>query len=219
MKPIDFAGLFELAGTELQARIARAVSYRHPGGVGDAREDIIREYLTEVLPPRFSVDKGKIFDSRGLLSKEFDAVISERDEAVPLMTLAGRQMIPVESVYGVIEVKSHLNQGAYTKFVEAVVELDEMLRFYTPLQTEFEKDTAQRLTDGLPVQDETFGSIWSAIVAFSAPNAQTIVEYLQNSAEGFVFLCVPGRELIIRTPNSSGFASMEYGLKSLPLAV
>ena len=40
----------------------------HPTGIVDAQEDAVRQYLQGVLPTRFSVDRGKIFDSEGRLS-------------------------------------------------------------------------------------------------------------------------------------------------------
>lgn len=72
MDAIKFPEFLESAGKELQARIERAGFYKHPTGIGDAREDVIRDYLQAVLPPRFSVDRGKVFDSEGRLSREFD---------------------------------------------------------------------------------------------------------------------------------------------------
>jgi len=60
MDSLDFAALLEAAGREFDARIQRAGFYQHPSGVGDAREDVVREYLQDVLSRRFAVERGKI---------------------------------------------------------------------------------------------------------------------------------------------------------------
>ena len=85
MDKIDFKTFWESTGEEFQARLERASYYKHPTGTGDAREDAVREYLKEILPPRFCVDRGKIFDSQGRLSKEFDVIISESIHVAPAM--------------------------------------------------------------------------------------------------------------------------------------
>jgi len=60
MDSLDFAALLEAAGREFDARIQRAGFYQHPSGVGGAREDVVREYLQDVLSRRFAVERGKI---------------------------------------------------------------------------------------------------------------------------------------------------------------
>src|SRR6266540_5186972 len=83
MDKLDFPSFLETMGCEFEARIQRARFYQHPTGIGDAREDTVRQYLQDVLPPRFSVDRGKIFDSEGNLSSEFDIIIAEARDVAP----------------------------------------------------------------------------------------------------------------------------------------
>jgi hypothetical protein len=218
MNKLDFPEFLESAGKEFQARIERAAFYQHPTGIGDAREDVVRQYLQGVLPPRFSVDRGKIFDSEGHLSREFDVIISEAHDVAPAMSLAGRRIVPVEAVYGVLEVKSLLDRDGYDSFIDAVVELDEMRRYYEPLYRILTSD-AETLQAGLSPQDNAAGKIWSGIIAFDAPGGETLADYLTRHCEGFWFICIPGRELASRWTTPRGFFGAPYGLKSLPLAV
>ena len=47
----------------------------HPGELGTAREQIIREFLTAHLPKRFDVSTGFVFDCNGLISRQLDIVV------------------------------------------------------------------------------------------------------------------------------------------------
>ena len=218
MDRLDFPTFLEAAGKEFQARIERAAFYQHPTGIGDAREDVVREYLQEVLTPRFAVDRGRIFDSEGHLSREFDVIISEAHDVAPVMSLAGRRIVPVEAVYGVLEVKSVLGGDGYDSFIKAVTDLDEMRRYYRALQP-FPWITSDLLKAGISVQDQTAGRIWSGIIAFDAPRGSTLADYFARRCDGFWFMCVPGREFVCLWMNPPGCVGAPYGLKSLPLAV
>lgn len=218
MDKIDFATFLESTGQEFQARIQRARFYQHPSGIGDAREDVVRQYLQEILSPRFCVDRGKIFDSEGRLSREFDVIVSEANDIAPAMTLAGRRIVPIEAVYGVIEVKSNLKHDNYRSFIAAVTELDQMKRYYHALHPLTDADN-KAITEGLLPQDKLAGKIWSGIIAFKAPNGKTLSGYLTECCEGFWFICVPGKELVTTWSKPFGFVGVPFGLKSFPLAV
>jgi len=218
---LDFRAFLGAAGAAFQAEIERAAYYHHPTGTGDAREDAVRRCFQEVLSPRFSVDRGKVFDSQGNLSKEFDIIIAERDDTAPAMRLAGRRIVPIEAVYGIIEVKSRLTKDAYESFIEAVVELDSMKRFYKPklLSQGLPREWKKGLEEGFPPQDRRVGLIWSGIIAFEAPTGKTINRYLSHQCEGFWFVCIPGKELIVKWIDPPGWRGPAYGLHALPLIV
>ncbi|HWP91497.1 MAG TPA: DUF6602 domain-containing protein [Thermodesulfobacteriota bacterium] len=215
MDRINYTKFLEAVGAEFQARISKAKYYKHPTGVGDALEDIVREYLRQILPERFSVDRGKIFDSEGRLSREFDIIISERFDVVPMMALAGRRIIPVEAVYGVIEVKSRLDLNNYNSFIQAVEQLDEMRRFYKSV----DNSLVHSKEEGYSAQDNVPGKLWSGIITFNALQRKTLRALLQKFCEGLVFICIPHRELVLYWPNDTDFIHYPLKLKSLPLAV
>src|SRR5262249_24550280 len=149
-------------------------------------------------------------------SSEFDIIVSEGRDVAPAMSLAGRRIVPIEAVYGVIEVKSYLVPGEYEKFISAVTELDRMKRYYKPLLP-FQTIDSDALAAGLPPQDKRVGHVWSGIIAFEAPQGETLAKYLEGCCEGFWFICVPGRELAYQLINPPGFRGASFGLKSLPL--
>jgi len=71
----------------------------------------------------------------------------------------------------------------------------------------------------LPPQDNRVGQVWSGIIAFDAPQGETLTEYLTLCCEGFWFICVPGREFVYQRINPPGWRGAPFGLKSLPLAI
>jgi len=218
MDKLDFPIFLESMGREFEAKIQRSGFYQHPTGIGDAREDTVRHYLQDVLPSRFSVDRGKIFDSEGHLSREFDIIISEARDVAPAMSLAERRIVPIEAVFGVIEVKSDLNRDGYESFIHAVSELDQMRRYYTS-RLPFQTVDSDALAAGFPPQDNRVGQVWSGIIAFDAPQGETLTDYLSFCCEGFWFICVPGREFTYQRLTPPGWRGASFGLKSFPLAI
>lgn len=200
---LDFPRFLKSAGKEIEARIERAGFYQHPTGIGDAREDVVRQYLQDILPRRFSVDRGKIFDSEGRLSREFDVIVSEAQDVAPAMSLAGRRIVPVEAVYGVLEVKSVLSGENFDDFVKAVRELNQMKRYYQALHT-FPSLDVGALQGGYLPSDNAAGKLWSGIIAFDAPDGKTLADFFARRCDGFWFICVPGRELAFLWTNPPG---------------
>lgn len=82
----------------------------HPGERGRAREEVLRQYLVEIVPEGFTVATGFIIDCHGGLSRQQDLIIVRRDYH-PRFQVGGATFFPVESVAAVIEVKSTLNRA------------------------------------------------------------------------------------------------------------
>jgi hypothetical protein len=88
----------------------------HPGAKGSAREKtLIRELLRKYLPARFGLTRGEIVSSNDEVSAECDAIIYDALESPALYTNEDYQIVPVEAVYAVIEVKSHLDSDELEK--------------------------------------------------------------------------------------------------------
>lgn len=196
-----------LAGREFAARVARAAIYEHPDGIGDSREDLVREYLREVLPPRFLVTRGRIFDSEQQLSPEFDLVVAEADEVIPGMPVSGeRRLVPVESVYLVAEVKSRLKKDQsndhYEDFAKNVASLAKLRRKYVPISTAdighagFEEPATGNSGQIPPIM--------TAVVALTPVGPKTIdkhfAAHLETIPFGFWGVCCPGSHYMLRVP-------------------
>lgn len=110
--PLDLQARFQAASRELRARYDAASSAgRHTGEKGLRREDVLRDFLREVLPPKYGVGRGEVVSSRGEISRQMDVVIYDALHAPLLYTSASSAIFPSESIYATIEVKSHLTGG------------------------------------------------------------------------------------------------------------
>lgn len=98
-------------------RMRTADLVTHPGERGRAREEVLRQYLTEIVPTGFDVATGFIIDSHGEQSRQQDLIIVRRDYH-PRFQVGGAFYFPVEAVAAVIEVKSSLNRSTLLEAIQ-----------------------------------------------------------------------------------------------------
>ncbi|MFE4726137.1 DUF6602 domain-containing protein [Microbacterium sp. NPDC056736] len=108
--------IIESHAREAIERMRTADVVTHKGERGRAREEVLRQYLAEIVPAGFDVATGFIIDVHGAQSRQQDLIIVRRDYH-PRFQVGGAHFYPVESVAAVIEVKSSLNK---TTFLEAI---------------------------------------------------------------------------------------------------
>jgi hypothetical protein len=91
----------------------RSASIKHPGDKGTSRENLLKNFLIDYdyLPKKYGVSKGSshVISSSGHKSAQVDLLIYDNMNCPKLLTLDDIQFYPVESVYGIIEVKSNLD--------------------------------------------------------------------------------------------------------------
>ena len=91
------------------AKFREAGFVKHAGDKGENREHILREFLGTHLPRRYGVAKGQIVTRDGKESHSADIVIYDALNT-PILYSERTAIIPIEGVYGVIEVKSTLSK-------------------------------------------------------------------------------------------------------------
>jgi hypothetical protein len=89
---------------------------KHPRDVGDVREALLRNFLTDtgLLPKRYAVSsrRVRVAAGSGHISSEVDIAFYDHDDSFTLMNRSDiYEVLPVESVYGVIQIKSTLNKA------------------------------------------------------------------------------------------------------------
>lgn len=105
----DLRRVFASIGSQLLAEFLKAQQIQHPTGVGDTREGALRSFLRDYLPGRYAVGKGEIARSDGQTSRQCDVVLYDGDACPRLLASDDYSIFPLESVYGVVEVKSTLS--------------------------------------------------------------------------------------------------------------
>lgn len=97
-----------LATKQLQAE---PIGHNLEKGLGN--EEALREVLRSFLPKKFGVAKGKVTNASGAMSKHVDVIIYDAVECPSLFVDENdNQILPIERVYGCIEVKTTLSSAS-----------------------------------------------------------------------------------------------------------
>lgn len=104
---ISLADMLEEAAENMASNL-RSKLLSHPGELGTAREQIIREFLAAHLPKRFEVATGFAFDCTGALSRQLDIVIFDSSVCPRFEISGGKLLFPCEAILAVGQVKSSL---------------------------------------------------------------------------------------------------------------
>src|SRR5262245_11975403 len=93
----------------LLAKTGQAELIGHNLEKGLGNEQTLRDLLIAFLPRRFGVAKGKVVNSNGDMSQQLDVIIYDAHNCPSLFVDENKnQIIPIEGVYQVIEVKTTL---------------------------------------------------------------------------------------------------------------
>ena len=92
----------------------------HNGVKGSLREEILTNCLKELLPQKYSVGSGIIVDADQTQSRQQDFFIYDAFDSPVFLTRSSYQVVPIESVYATVEVKSSLNKTELEKCVKNI---------------------------------------------------------------------------------------------------
>ncbi|MFH5069850.1 DUF6602 domain-containing protein [Enterobacter cloacae complex sp. 2024EL-00215] len=84
----------------------------HSGDKGENREEFLIDFLKTHLPKRYGVTKGEVITKEGLRSHAIDIIIYDALNC-PVLYAGKTSILPVEGVYGIIEVKSSLSKNEF----------------------------------------------------------------------------------------------------------
>lgn len=83
-------------------------SFQQSGDKGTALEKAVMKFLRPYVPENLGMVSGEITDSDGNSTKQMDVIIYDKIKAPILYDVGDIQVIPIECVYAVIEVKSNI---------------------------------------------------------------------------------------------------------------
>jgi len=108
--PAPLEELFRRIETTLSAQLHQAGIVEHHGDRGENREEILSQFLSKHLPRRYGVAKGEVITKAGQRSHAIDLIIYDRINC-PVLYSGMTKILPVEGVYGIIEMKSTLSKA------------------------------------------------------------------------------------------------------------
>lgn len=92
----------------------------HMGVRGSSRENMLREYIRQLLPQKFAVGNGIVTDVNGTQSKQQDFFVYDAFNSPIFLRMESSCVIPVESVYATVEVKSTLTKETLKQSIENI---------------------------------------------------------------------------------------------------
>lgn len=92
----------------------------HNGVKGSAREDLLKDYLKKLLPEKYSISSGIIIDNNMQQSKQQDFIIHDAFNCPSFFKTESNSILPIESVYATIEIKSTLDYSTLEQSVKNV---------------------------------------------------------------------------------------------------
>jgi hypothetical protein len=132
---VDVGEVFRQFEEEIATQSAAAGLIQHAGDRGGAREEILREFLATHLPQKYGVAKGAAITKQGQQSHAIDVIIYDAVNC-PIIYAKGTHVLPVEGVYGIIEVKSTISKHELEDAVRKVAEFKRLApRDLTVIQT------------------------------------------------------------------------------------
>ncbi|HAV8751953.1 TPA: hypothetical protein J4O52_002008 [Escherichia coli] len=109
---MDLNQLFNSIETTMLARFKESGFIHHSGDKGENREEFLMDFLKAHLPKRYGVTKGEVITKEGLRSHAIDIIIYDAVNC-PVLYAGKTSILPVEGVYGIIEVKSTLSKSEF----------------------------------------------------------------------------------------------------------
>ncbi|NLN81171.1 MAG: hypothetical protein GX136_01300 [Clostridiales bacterium] len=166
----------------------------HMGELGASREELLRDYIKNYLPEKFKVGRGIILDSDGHQSRQQDFIIYDAFNSPAALLMDGLQVLPIESVYCTIEIKSTLNKTELAKCVENI----KSVRMLKPC-----------VIHNLPIQPAITNKSLGFVFAYTSDTSiETLLDNfyeLNKNVEldhQISLVCVLDKGLILRTNNS-----------------
>jgi len=127
MKPIEHNQLFRNRLIELQNKLeqARCVIPNHMPSFGFVAEAILRDFLKSVLPQKVAVGQGFV-ECDGELSCQCDIILYDAINYAPVYSFGEIVIVPYNSVFAVIEVKTSISAKRFGEVLFAFERLNRM---------------------------------------------------------------------------------------------
>jgi len=124
---MDAKQLFRLVSEKMRSDFELAAQFVHKGTRGTARENTLRDFLAKGrLPARYGLGAGEVVGLVRDVSRQCDIVVYDSMYGLSLHYDEDNQIYPIDSVYGIIEVKSGLSKTELLDSLEKIKVFKEM---------------------------------------------------------------------------------------------
>ena len=120
--------------------ISEAIS--HAGEKGRNNEQVLADFLRKYLPQRFSVDTGQVVAADGSTSSQTDIIIHDRFNTPALFLGGASVLVPIETTYAVISVKTTLDK---TELADAVKQIESVRRLKNEASFQYSRGVVMKI--------------------------------------------------------------------------
>ena len=174
-----------LEGLRAHAKVAQSEFeatniHSHKLTKGEVREHVLSNFLRPFLPECYGIGKGQVFSSDGGERKQIDVIIYDAVFSIVLRHDETHLLLPCESVYGSVEVKSLLNSQTLEEAIENIGSLKALRRMpsdaldFSPISR---LDVGASLTYGRTIKNPYLGIVF----VLDGIKAETVVSRLVGS--------------------------------------
>ena len=100
----------------------------HQGEKGRNNEFVLRQFLEQHLAKRYTVSTGKVLSADGQESGQVDLIVHDRLNAPELVESRAWRLVPIETVYAIISVKTTLDRGELADAMASVASVRKLPR-------------------------------------------------------------------------------------------
>lgn len=124
---MEIKNIFNLISQKMMAEFNISAEFNHSGVKGDYREDALKKFLENgKLPKQYKLGNGEIISSYSQTSKQTDLIVYDNNKSIIFQASESIQIYPIETIYGVIEIKSKLSKQKLNEGLENIKSLKEM---------------------------------------------------------------------------------------------
>jgi hypothetical protein len=124
---MDIRKVFRGISGKLMRDFEISTQFKHSGSIGNYRENALKDFLqVGRLPKKYGVGNGEIVGHISNVSRQCDLIIFDQLESIPLLYDDQVQVYPIDSVYGIVEVKSQLSKIKLFEGLENIKSVKEL---------------------------------------------------------------------------------------------
>lgn len=174
---MTFYDALKTATPKLEAEYNMSQIIQHSPSKGALREYILNNIIRPFLPKRYGLANCECFDSLGKTSKQLDIVIYD-DMFSYAIPCGDFHLLPFESVYGVIEIKSLLNKDSFTESISNISSLKKLHR--EPAGKCQILPNLEIEINGINWSTNAFTTPFGVVFAYDSADPKTVINYFHS---------------------------------------
>lgn len=169
--------VIKTAVPKLEAEYNMSKIVQHSASKGALREFLLKEIIRPFLPKRYGLCNGECFDSHDGVSKQLDVIVYD-DLFSYAVSMGDYYMMPFESAYGEIEVKSMLNKEAFFESIDNIASFKALIK-ETPEDCQVLPNLAIKI-NGVKWNKTGFTKPFGVVFAYDSVEPKTVLNYFHE---------------------------------------